>query len=102
MAANNVGEVSGRIEEMESRSTSKGGEYVSLTLKQESGATLWVSAFDGASIDDGVVVLPAVAGGDSRHAKGDVVTLRVNIGAYVNKQGRAYPSYTLRGSVSEA
>lgn len=96
-----IGTVTGRIVAFETRSTSKGGAYVSLTLDQD-GVTLWPSAFDGASIDGDAVVLPAVAGGDRRHAKGDVVTLRVRLGAYVNAKGRAYTSYTVLCTVDAA
>jgi uncharacterized protein YjlB len=93
--------VTGRIVAFETRSTSKGGAYVSLSLDQD-GATLYASAFDGASIDGDAVVLPAVAGGDRRHAKGDVVTLRVRVGAYANAKGRSYASFTVLGTVDAA
>lgn len=92
--------INARIEKFESRQ-SKNGEYVSLTLSQE-GSKSYASAFNGASIDGDAVVLPAIAGGEARLSQGDVVTLRARTGAYTNANGRAYPSFTVLGTVASA
>ena len=95
-----VADMNARIEKFESRQ-SKNGEFVSLTLRQE-GETVYASAFDGARIDGEAVVLPVLAGGEVRLSPGDVVTLRVRVGAYANAKGRSYASFTVLGTVSAA
>ena len=94
-----TGDFEVRIEGFEMRE-SKNGEFVSLAVRQE-GAKRFFSAFDGGSIDGDAVVLPAVAGGTTRVAAGDVVTVRVRVSAYSNAKG-AWPSFTVLGTVSEA
>lgn len=95
-----IAELTARVEKFETRQ-SKNGEFVSLTLRQD-GVTLYASAFDGASIDGEAVVLPGVAGGDVRVAKGDQVTLRVRVGAYTSAKGRSYASFTVLSTVTSA
>lgn len=95
-----IAELTARVEKFETRQ-SKNGEFVSLTLRQD-GVTLYASAFDGSSIDGEAVVLPAVDGGETRLAKGDLVTLRVRVGAYANAKGRSYASFTVLGTVNAA
>lgn len=83
-----------RIVSFETRE-SKNGEFVSLRVRQGE-RTAFVSAFDAGSIDGEAVVLPLLAGGEQRFAAGDIVTIRVRVGAYKNAKG-AWASYTLQG-----
>jgi len=83
-----------RVVSFETRE-SKNGEFVSLKVRQDQ-RNAFVSAFDDASIDGDAVVLPSLAGGERRVAVGDIVTLRVRVGAYSNAKG-AWASYTLQG-----
>ena len=83
-----------RIVSFETRE-SKNGEFVSLRVRQGE-RTAFVSAFDAGSSAGEAVVLPLLAGGEQRFAAGDLVTIRVRVGAYKNAKG-AWASYTLQG-----